>query len=85
MSVTRRCVIRIRIWPPKRDQRSGVLIGAGGTWRSDWPELLAFAREALESSRAKSSVSLHSTTTSSSKGIIIPFKVLLLIKNSTIS
>ncbi len=43
LSVTCRRVIRIRIWPSKRDQRSGALIGAGGTWRSDWSErVLAF-------------------------------------------
>ncbi len=28
---------RIRLWPLRRDDRSGVLIGAGGTRRSDWP------------------------------------------------
>ncbi len=28
----------IAFWPPRRDERSGALIGAGGTWRSDWPE-----------------------------------------------
>ncbi len=37
-SVTRRRVIRIRFWPPRRGERSGVLIGAGGIRRSDWPE-----------------------------------------------
>ncbi len=31
------CVNRIRFWPPMRDDHSGVLIGAGGTRRSDWP------------------------------------------------
>ncbi len=36
--VMRGCVIRIRLWPPRRDERSGVLIGAGGMWSSDWPE-----------------------------------------------
>ncbi len=30
-------VNRIRLWPLKRDDHSGVLIGAGGTRRSDWP------------------------------------------------
>ncbi len=29
---------RIRLWPPRHDDRSGVLIGVGGTRRSDWPE-----------------------------------------------
>ncbi len=28
---------RIRLWPPRYDDRSGILIGAGGTRRSDWP------------------------------------------------
>ncbi len=28
----------IRIWRPSRDKRSSILIGAGGVWRSDWPE-----------------------------------------------
>ncbi len=36
--VTRGCVNRIRLWPLRRDNQSGVLIGAGGTQRSDWPE-----------------------------------------------
>ncbi len=35
-SVARGCVNSIRIWPPRRDERSGVLIGVGGTRRSDW-------------------------------------------------
>ncbi len=30
-------VTRIRLWPFRRDDDSGVLIGAGGTRRSDWP------------------------------------------------
>ncbi len=29
------CVNRIRLWPLRRDDHSGALIGAGGTWRSD--------------------------------------------------
>ncbi len=33
----RGCVFRIRIWPLRRDDHSGVLIGAGGRRRSDWP------------------------------------------------
>ncbi len=32
---TRPCV-RIRLWPLTRDYHSGVLIDAGGRWRSDW-------------------------------------------------
>ncbi len=35
--VTRGCVYRIRLWPLRRDDYSGVLIGAGGRRRSDWP------------------------------------------------
>ncbi len=36
--VIRGCAPRIRIWPPSCDERSGALIGAGGTRRSDWPK-----------------------------------------------
>ncbi len=28
---------RIRLWQLMRDDHSGVLVGAGGTRRSDWP------------------------------------------------
>ncbi len=35
--VSRGCVNRIRLWPLMRDDHSGVLIGAGVAWRSDWP------------------------------------------------
>ncbi len=28
---------RIRLWSLRRDDHSGVLIGAGGRRRSDWP------------------------------------------------
>ncbi len=35
--VLRGCVIRIHLWSLRRDDHSGVLIGAGGTRRSDWP------------------------------------------------
>ncbi len=31
------CANRIRLWPLRRDDHSGILIGAGGTRRSDWP------------------------------------------------
>ncbi len=37
-AVAHGCVNRIRFWPLRRDKRSRVLIGAGGTWCSDWPE-----------------------------------------------
>ncbi len=33
----RGCVIRIRLWPLRRDDQSGALIGSGGTRRFDWP------------------------------------------------
>ncbi len=32
------CVNRIRLWLVRRDDRSGVLIGADGTRRFNWPE-----------------------------------------------
>ncbi len=35
--VPRGYVNRIRLWPLRRDDHSGVLIGAGGERRSDWP------------------------------------------------
>ncbi len=35
--VSRGCVNRIQLWPLRRDDHSGVLIGAGGTRLSDWP------------------------------------------------
>ncbi len=44
-----RLVPRIQLWPVRLDDRSGVLIGADGTWRSDWP-----ARESIDSLRARS-------------------------------
>ncbi len=36
-SMTRGYVSRIHLWPIWRDERSSVLIGAGGSWRSGWP------------------------------------------------
>ncbi len=35
--VPRGCVNRILLWPLRRDAHSGVLIGAGGERRSNWP------------------------------------------------
>ncbi len=35
--VPRGCVNRIRLWPLRRDDHSGVLIGADGERRPDWP------------------------------------------------
>ncbi len=67
---------RIRLWPLRRDDSSRVLIGAAGTWPSDWRRrdvgvligqsaygLLALAREAIDSTRAGASDSLHSAAT----------------------
>ncbi len=31
------CVTKIRLWQLRRDDHSGVLIGAGGMRRSGWP------------------------------------------------
>ncbi len=28
--------VRVRLWPLRRDDSSHVLIGAAGSWRSDW-------------------------------------------------
>ncbi len=28
--------VRIRLWLLRRDDRSGVLVGASGAWRCDW-------------------------------------------------
>ncbi len=39
---------------PRRDERSGILIGAGGMLCSDWPE-----REAIDSTRAGTSDSSY--------------------------
>ncbi len=36
--VTHDGVPGIRLWPPRRDKSSGVLIGADGMRRSDWPQ-----------------------------------------------
>ncbi len=35
--VARGCVNRIRLWPLKCDDHSGLLIAAGGTRHYDWP------------------------------------------------
>ncbi len=35
--VLRGCVNRIRLWPLRRDNHAGILIGADGRRRSDWP------------------------------------------------
>ncbi len=35
--VSRGYVNRIHLWPLRRDDHSGVLIGTGGTGRSNWP------------------------------------------------
>ncbi len=69
-------VSRFRLWPLMRDDSSLVVIGAAGSWRSDWRRLnvvaligqstcrlLALAREAIDSTRAWASGSLQSATT----------------------
>ncbi len=50
----RGCVYKIRLWPLRRDDHSGVLIGACGTQRSDRPASVTKARESIDSTRAKS-------------------------------
>ncbi len=49
--VSRGRVNRSRLWPLRRDDHSGVLIGAGGTRRSDWP---ARVKANFESARGSS-------------------------------
>ncbi len=74
VSVTRRSD-RIRLLPLRRDDRSRVLIGAAGIWRSDWRRqnfgavighyacrLLALAREAIDNTRAGDSGRLQAAT-----------------------
>ncbi len=54
--VPRGCVNRIRLWPLRRDYRSGVLIGTSGEQRSDWPVhvLANDVSTRIDSPRAKS-------------------------------
>ncbi len=50
----RGCVNRIRLLPLRRDDHSGVLIGAGGEQRSDWPaRVLANDVSTIDGPRAK--------------------------------
>ncbi len=69
---------RIRLWPVRRDDHSGVLIVATGLWRFDLRRrnvgalfgqnacrLLACARAAIDSTRARASGSLLAATTGS--------------------
>ncbi len=49
-----RRVNRIRLWPLRRDEHSGVLIGAGGTRRFDWPVRVLTNDESVDIPRAKS-------------------------------
>ncbi len=46
--MTRDYVNRIHTWPPRRDERSVVLIGAGATGRSDWPKALVSCRRSRD-------------------------------------
>ncbi len=46
----------------RRDDHSGVLIGAGGTWLSDWPaRVLANDGSAIDSRRSVARVQLAAT------------------------
>ncbi len=45
---------RILLWSLRRDEHSGVLIGAGGTRRSDWPARVLTNDESVDSPLAKS-------------------------------
>ncbi len=69
-------LVRIRLWPLWRDDSSRVLIGAAGTWPSDWRRrdvgvpigqsaygLLALARVAIDSTRVDASDNLHLAAT----------------------
>ncbi len=56
-------MIRIHIWPPSRDDRSGVLIGTDGMRRSDWPRarrLLVGAQGTIDNARVAKSGHLRS-------------------------
>ncbi len=68
--------VSIRSWPLMRDDSSCTPIGAAGTWPSDWRRLdvrvligeiacrlLALVQEAIDSTRAGASGSLHSAAT----------------------
>ncbi len=68
--------VSIRPWPLMRDDSSRAPIGAAETWRSDWRRLgvrvligqiacrlLALVQEAIDSTRAGASGSLHSAAT----------------------
>ncbi len=50
--VTRSGVPKIHLWPLRRDDLSGVLIGADGTRRFDWLQTLV--HESIDSPRARS-------------------------------
>ncbi len=49
------CVNRIRLWPLRRDDHSGVLIGTGGTRRKHENRSIACARRAIDCTRAGTS------------------------------
>ncbi len=68
--------VSIRPWPLMRDDSSRTPIGAAETWRSDWRRLdvrvligqiactlLALVQEAIDSTRADASGSLHLAAT----------------------
>ncbi len=49
------CVNRIHLWPLRRDDHSGVLIGAGGTRRPDWPARVLANYESIDNKTAGAS------------------------------
>ncbi len=59
LSITRRFVSRIRLWPLRLDDSRRVLIGGGGTRHSDWPERVQAFDVSARSDR------LHSAATNS--------------------
>ncbi len=54
---------RIRLWPLRRDDSSRVLIGAGGTWRSEWPRRVQAFGFRVRSDRATGRLHSAATTT----------------------
>ncbi len=46
--------IEFAFWPLKRDDHSGILIGAGGTRRSDWSRACVLTRTDMHGARVRS-------------------------------
>ncbi len=53
VGLLRLCREPIRLWPLRRDDHSGDMIGAGGTQRSDWPARM-LVNDVIDSPRVKS-------------------------------